>query len=99
MIGFAPPSLSFLVFFVPCFPFLDFLGFLCVFAFFSRDFRGSVGIKILVLCWGVCLCIFKKRKGRTGFTDAQTTWNQADIRALSRGPFTYFLDFQKPYFD
>ena len=43
---------------IPCF--------LSVFRFFSRDFRGSVGIKILVFLV-VFLAIFKKtRKGRTG---------------------------------
>ena len=57
----------------PVFPFLaffeflvfysceEFLAFLSVFPFFSMDFRGSVGIKILVFLV-VFLAIFQKRE-------------------------------------
>ena len=59
-----PCFLEFLVFS----PSEDFLVFLSVFPFFSRDFRGSVGIKNPCF-FGGFPCLFKKktRKGRTGF--------------------------------
>ena len=65
------PVLPFLVFlkFLAFFPCEDFLLFLSDFAFFSRDFRGSVEIKILVFLI-VFLAFFQKskeRKDRVGF--------------------------------
>ena len=64
------PVLPFLVFFeIPCFfPYEDFLVFLSVFPFFSRDFRGSEGIKKSLFFWWFFLPLSTKktRKGRTG---------------------------------
>ena len=62
-----PCFLEFLVF-SPC---EDFIVFLTVFPFFSRDFRGSVGIKNPCF-FGGFPCLFSKkkkktRKGRTGY--------------------------------
>ena len=66
------PVLPFLVFFgefLVFFPCEEFLVFSSVFPFFSRDFRGSVGIKNPCFFGGLpCLYPKKKkaRKGRTG---------------------------------
>ena len=64
-------TLSFLSWFffgIPCFlPCKDFLVLLSFFPFFSRDFRGSVGIKKSLFFWWFSLPFSKKtRKGRTG---------------------------------
>ena len=58
------PVLPFLVFwdFLVFFPFEDFLVFLTVFLFFSRDFRGSVAIKIPCFFFGGFPCPFPKKK-------------------------------------
>ena len=57
------PVLPFLVFF-PC---KEFLVFLSVFPFFSRDFRGLVAIKKSLFFWWFSLPFSRKtRKGRTG---------------------------------
>ena len=59
------PVLPFLAFleFLDFFPCEEFLVFLSVFPFFSRDFGGAVGIKILVF-WVVFLAFFQKSKER-----------------------------------
>ena len=64
---FPDPVLPFLVFleflvFSPC---ADFLVFLSVFPFFSRDFRGSVGIKNPCFFCGFP-CLFPKKQGKEG---------------------------------
>ena len=62
------PVLPFLVFleFLVFFPCEDFLVFLSVFPFFSRDFRGSVGIKNpCFFCW-FSLPFSKKKQGKEG---------------------------------
>ena len=67
------PVLPFLVFleFLVFSPSEDFLVFLSVFPFFSRDFRGSVGIKNPCFFGGFPLPFPKKtRKGRTGYRGA-----------------------------
>ena len=53
--------LEFLVFF----PFEEFLVFSSVFPFFSRDFRGSVGIKNPCF-FGRFPCLFSKEQGKEG---------------------------------
>ena len=63
----ANPVLPFLVFlefldFLPC---EEFLVFLSVFPFFSRDFRGSVGIKNPCF-FGGFPCLFPKKQGKEG---------------------------------
>ena len=62
------PVLPFLVFweFLVFFPCEDFLVFLSVFPFFSRDFRGSEGIKNPFFLWFFLPLSKKTRKGRTG---------------------------------
>ena len=59
------PVLPFLVFldFLVFFPCEDFLVFLTVFLFFSRDFRGSVAIKNPCF-FGGFPCLFQKNKER-----------------------------------
>ena len=61
----AYPVLPFLVFFefLVFFPCEEFLVFLSVFPFFSRDFRGSVGIKNPCFLGGFP-CDFQKNKER-----------------------------------
>ena len=61
------PVLPFLVFweFLVFFPCEDFLVFLGVFPFFSRDFRGSVGIKYPCF-FGGFTCLFPKKQGKEG---------------------------------
>ena len=61
------PVLPFLVFleFLVFFCCEDFLVFLCVFRFFSRDFRGLVGIKNPCF-FGGFPCRFPKKKGKEG---------------------------------
>ena len=72
------PVLPFLVFleflaFSPC---EEFLVFLSVFPFFSRDFRGSVGIKNPCFFGGFSLSFSQKtRKGRTGMVLSETVFN------------------------
>ena len=62
LLYFVEVSLSFLSLFfeIPCFlSCMDFLVFLSVFPFYSRDSRGSVGIKILVF---LCFLAFSQKK-------------------------------------
>ena len=63
----ANPVLPFLVFleFLVFWPCKEFLVFLSVFPFFSRDFRGSVGIKIPCF-FGGFPCHFPKKQGKEG---------------------------------
>ena len=69
LIGFlqTPPCPSSPCFFgIPCFlPCKEFLVFLSVFRFFSRDFRGSVGIKNPCFFWWFSLP-FPKKEGKEG---------------------------------
>ena len=61
-----PPILVFFFFRFPCilrFPIS--LAFLCVFPFFSKDFRGSAKRKTLA-CFGVSLAFFSPKKRRVG---------------------------------
>ena len=61
------PVLPFLVFweFLVFFPSEEFLVFFTVFPFFSRDFRGSVGLRNPCLFWWFSLpCFLKKNKER-----------------------------------
>ena len=60
------PVLPFLVFFefLVFLPGEDFLVFLSVFPFFSRDFRGSAGIKKSLFFLVVFLAVFQKNKER-----------------------------------
>ena len=64
-------SLFFLQFLVfsPC---EEFLVFLSVFSFFSRNFRGSVGIKNPCFFLVVFLAFFQKKKTRKGRTGPRT---------------------------
>ena len=59
------PFLAFLEFLV-FFPCEEFLVFSSVFPFFSKDFRGSVGINESLFFGWFSLPVSKKRKGRTG---------------------------------
>ena len=52
--------LEFLVFFLS----KEFLVFFSVFPFFSRDFRGSLGTKKILVFWVVFLAVFQKSKER-----------------------------------
>ena len=58
------PFLVFLEFLVFC-PYKEFLVFLSVFPFFSRDFRGSVGIRN-PCSFGGFPCHFPKKQGKEG---------------------------------
>ena len=57
------PVLPFLVYFELLLARISFLGFLIVFPFFSRDFRGSVGMKSPFFWW-VFPAFFQKNKER-----------------------------------
>ena len=61
------PVLPFLVFleFLGFFPCEEFLVFSSVFPFFSRDFRGSVGITNPCF-FGGFPCLFPKKQGKEG---------------------------------
>ena len=71
------PVLPFLVFleflvFSPC---EEFLVFLSVFPFFSRDFRGSVGIKNPCFFWWFSLPFSKKNKERKDRVPPWAQWS------------------------
>ena len=70
------PVLPFLVFFGEFLVFSPFfeelLGFLSVFPFFSRDFRGPVGIKNPRLFGWFFSCLFPKKQGKEGQGRQQT---------------------------
>ena len=87
----ADPVLPFLVVleflvFSPC---EEFLVFLSVFPFFSKDFRGSVGIKKILVFSAVFRAMFqrKTRKGRTGegIKDRMLSWWGLDGRRGNQG--------------
>ena len=62
----APPNLAFVYFRFPCFfRFPISLAFLCVFPFFSKDFRGSAKRKTLAF-FGVSLAFFFFKQGLEG---------------------------------
>ena len=85
------PSLPFFLnslFFSPC---KDFLAFLSVFPFFSRDFRVSVAIKILVFLW--FSLPFSRKQGKDGQGTGRFGGRTADTKfpprrkiALSHAP-------------
>ena len=90
-IFFPNPVLPFLVFFefLVFWPCKEFLVFLSVFPFFSRDFRGSAGIKKSLFFGWFSLPFSKKtRKGRTGkipfFCDLRSTLSRRE-KATCRG--------------